>query len=97
RRPLRGNEGASGRNSGARSAGSESRDPARFAISGVEVEVRDDRDTPGGGLAEGTVMSFVEDLRVAFRSLIRTPGLAIAVVLTLALGIGANAAIFTLV
>jgi len=42
-------------------------------------------------------MSFVNDLRVAFRSLIRTPGLAIAVVLTLSLGIGANAAIFTLV
>ena len=42
-------------------------------------------------------MSFVDDLRVACRSLIRTPGLAIAVVLTLALGIGANAAIFTLV
>ena len=42
-------------------------------------------------------MSFVDDLRVAFRSLIRTPGLAIAVVLTLALGIGANAAIFALV
>jgi len=42
-------------------------------------------------------MSFVRDLRVAAQSLIRTPGLAIAVVLTLALGIGANAAIFTLV
>ena len=42
-------------------------------------------------------MSFVRDLRVAAPSLIRTPGLAIAVVLTLALGIGANAAIFTLV
>ena len=42
-------------------------------------------------------MSFVRDLRVAAHSLIRTPGLAIAVVLTLALGIGANAAIFTLV
>jgi predicted permease len=42
-------------------------------------------------------MSFVRDLRVAAASLIRTPGLAIAVVLTLALGIGANAAIFTLV
>ena len=42
-------------------------------------------------------MSFVRDLRVASHSLIRTPGLAIAVILTLALGIGANAAIFTLV
>src|SRR5258708_33569145 len=42
-------------------------------------------------------MSFVRDLRVAAYSLIRTPGLVIAVVLTLALGIGANAAIFTLV
>src|SRR5437763_12224440 len=42
-------------------------------------------------------MSFIRDLKVAFHSLIRTPGLATAVVLTLALGIGANAAIFTLV
>jgi putative ABC transport system permease protein len=42
-------------------------------------------------------MSFVRDLRVAPHSLIRTSGLAIAVVLTLSLGIGANAAIFTLV
>jgi predicted permease len=42
-------------------------------------------------------MSFIRDLRIAAHSLIRTPGLAIAVVLTLALGIGANAAIFTLV
>jgi putative ABC transport system permease protein len=42
-------------------------------------------------------MSFVRDLRVAAYSLIRTPGLAIAVILTLALGIGANAAVFTLV
>ena len=42
-------------------------------------------------------MSFVRDLRVAAQSLIRTPGLAIAVILTLSLGIGANAAIFTLV
>jgi putative ABC transport system permease protein len=46
---------------------------------------------------EGKKMSFVRDLRVAAQSLIRTPGLAIAVILTLALGIGANAAIFTLV
>jgi putative ABC transport system permease protein len=42
-------------------------------------------------------MSFVRDSRVAVHSLARTPGLAIAVILTLSLGIGANAAIFTLV
>jgi putative ABC transport system permease protein len=42
-------------------------------------------------------MSFVRDLRFAVYSLVRTPGLASAVILTLALGIGANAAIFTLV
>src|SRR5712671_4519540 len=40
---------------------------------------------------------FVNDLKVALRSLARTKGLAITVVLTLALGIGANAAIFSLV
>jgi len=39
----------------------------------------------------------LQDLRVAFRSLWRTKGLAITVILTLALGIGANAAIFSLV
>src|SRR5882762_4276683 len=42
-------------------------------------------------------MSFIRDLRFAIHSLARTPGLACAVILTLALGIGANAAIFTLV
>src|SRR5271155_1361640 len=40
---------------------------------------------------------FLHDLRFAVRSLMRAKGLAITVVLTLALGIGANAAIFTLV
>jgi putative ABC transport system permease protein len=48
--------------------------------------------------AEGiTNMSFFSDLRVAFHSLMRSKGLATIVILTLALGIGANAAIFTLV
>jgi putative ABC transport system permease protein len=42
-------------------------------------------------------MSFFRDLRVAFHSLMRSKGLASIVILTLALGIGANAAIFTLV
>jgi len=40
---------------------------------------------------------FFHDLTVALRSLARAKGLAITVVLTLALGIGANAAIFSLV
>ena len=39
----------------------------------------------------------LRDLRVALRSLARTKGLAVTVVLTLALGIGANAAIFSVV
>src|ERR1700677_5083511 len=51
----------------------------------------------GSLVGRGKKMSFIRDLRVAFYSLTRTPGLAIAVILTLALGIGANAAIFTLV
>jgi predicted permease len=42
-------------------------------------------------------MTFWHDLRFAVRSLARTTGLTVTVVLTLALGIGANAAIFTLV
>jgi predicted permease len=42
-------------------------------------------------------MSFWNDLKFAVRSLTRTKGLTVTVVLTLALGIGANAAIFTLV
>src|ERR1700723_2551155 len=39
----------------------------------------------------------LRDLKVALRSLARTKGLAITVILTLALGIGANAAIFSVV
>ena len=42
-------------------------------------------------------MSFLSDLRFALRSLSRVKGLAITVIVTLALGIGANAAIFSVV
>jgi len=42
-------------------------------------------------------MTFINDLRFALRSLSRVKGLAITVVVTLALGIGANAAIFSVV
>ena len=44
-----------------------------------------------------SAMSWITDLRIALRSLARAKGLAITVVLTLALGIGANAAIFSVV
>src|SRR5882672_10887323 len=42
-------------------------------------------------------MRLLQDLKFAFRSLARAKGLSATVVLTLALGIGANAAIFSLV
>jgi predicted permease len=43
------------------------------------------------------LMTFVRDVKFAVRSLARSKGLTATVVFTLALGIGANAAIFTLV
>src|SRR5690606_20128830 len=42
-------------------------------------------------------MSIGTDLRYAVRSLVREKGLALTVILTLALGIGANSAIFSVV
>ena len=42
-------------------------------------------------------MSFLNELKIGARSLARVPGLAITVIVTLALGIGANAAIFSVV
>lgn len=41
--------------------------------------------------------SFVHDVRVAFRGLLKTPGVTFVVVLTLAVAIGANTAIFSVV
>src|SRR5260370_14101514 len=51
----------------------------------------------GDSTMTDTVRTFWQDLKYAARSLARTKGLTLTVVLTLALGIGANGAIFALV
>ena len=43
------------------------------------------------------MMDFLRDLRLGFRLLVRAPGFAVTAILTLALGIGATTALFTVV
>ena len=66
---------------------------ARIALGGVEQTKEVSRDARGLARLE----SVLGDLRYAIRSLARRPAFTLTVVATLALGIGANAAIFTLV
>ena len=71
----------------------EARYAAMRAMGGVEQRKEECRDMRGMRLVD----EFRQDIAYAWRSLVKSPGFAVVTLVSLALGIGANPAIFTLI